>query len=102
MELALNFAPTHCLVASLEELKRDRRHHSPLLGLLQDLSCHSSFPVRRYTATLLGVGGVTLFGCDIVTMSWVFLQVMVRGVEEKLVMNNVVPQLVRLARDSDK
>ena len=59
VELALNFAPTHCLVASLEELKRDRRHHSPILGLLQDLSCHSSFPVRRYTATLLGVGRAT-------------------------------------------
>ena len=56
VELALNFAPSDCLVASLEELKRDRRWHTPLLGLLQDLSAHSSFPVRRYTATLLGVG----------------------------------------------
>jgi hypothetical protein len=81
VELALNFAPSDCLVASLEELKRDRRCHAPLLGLLQDLSAHSSFPVRRYTATLLGV--------------------MVRGVEEKLVMNSVVPQLVALARDSE-
>jgi hypothetical protein len=81
VELALNFAPVDSLAASLTELKRDRRSHAPLLGMLQDLSLHSSFPVRRYSATLLGV--------------------MVRGVDEKLVMSSVVPQLVRLARDTD-
>jgi hypothetical protein len=81
VELALNFAPIECLLSSLRELKRDRRRHAPLLGMLQDLSIHSSFQVRRYTATLLGV--------------------MVRGVEEKLVMSAIVPQLVRLARDTE-
>ena len=65
VELSLNFAPIHCLVASLHELKRNRRCHAPLLGLLQDLSMHSSFPVRRYTATLLGVGVV----CEFTMMS---------------------------------
>ena len=34
-------------------------------------------------------------------MMYTVLQVMVRGVEEKLVMSNVVPQLVRLARDTE-
>ena len=63
VDLALYFAPIEGLLASLRELKRNRRYHTPLLGMLHDLSTHSSFPVRRYTATLLGVGRILCSHC---------------------------------------
>ena len=55
VDMALYFAPLDSLKATFKELRRERRYHNLLLGLLQDLVTHSSFQVRRYIAILFGV-----------------------------------------------
>ncbi len=55
VDMALYFAPVDSLTASLSELKRERKLHIIVLGVLQELANHSSFQVRRYVATLYGV-----------------------------------------------
>ncbi len=57
VDMALYFAPMDSIRATFSELKRERRYHRLLLGLLQDLVTHSHFQVRRFTAVLFGVGG---------------------------------------------
>ena len=53
--MALYFAPIDSLRESLSELKKDRKLHNLLFGVLQELATHSSFQVRRYVAILFGV-----------------------------------------------
>lgn len=55
VDMALYFAPVESLAASLTELKKDRKVHVTVLGVLQELATHSSFQVRRYVAILYGV-----------------------------------------------
>ena len=55
VDMALYFGPPESLKATFQELKRDKRHHTLLLGVLQDLVTHSSFQVRQYTTILFGV-----------------------------------------------
>lgn len=81
VDMALYFGPLDSLKATFQELKRDKRRHGLLLGVLQDLVTHSSFQVRQYTTVLFGL--------------------MVRKVDEKLVMKGVLPHLIKLARDSE-
>ena len=81
VDMALNFGPLDSLRATLAELCRERRRHSILLQGLQDLSGHSSFQVRRYVAILLGV--------------------MVRRLDEKIVLKVTVPLLIKLSRDTE-
>jgi len=81
VDMALYFAPLDSLKATFKELRRERRYHNLLLGLLQDLVTHSSFQVRRYIAILFGL--------------------MIRNVDEKLVMKVVLPNLIKLAKDPE-
>ncbi len=55
VDMALYFAPVESLLATLTELKRDRKVHTIVFGVLQELATHSSFQVRRYVAILYGV-----------------------------------------------
>ena len=55
VDMALYFAPLDSLRVTFMELRRERKYHTLLLGLLQDLVTHSSFQVRRCIAILFGV-----------------------------------------------
>ena len=74
--MALYFGPLDSIKATFTELKRERRLHNLLLNILHDLITHTSFQVRRYVGTLLGVSTtmymyVYLYGCmDIRDVVW--------------------------------
>ena len=55
VNLALSYISIDSLNATFIELKRQKRLHSLLIKMLDELSGHSAVQVRRYTATLLGV-----------------------------------------------
>jgi recombinational DNA repair protein (RecF pathway) len=60
VKVASSYSSIDGLKAAILELKRNRKLHSHLVQLLEDLSCHSEMNVRRYVAILLGVCSVAM------------------------------------------
>jgi hypothetical protein len=81
VKVASSYSSIDGLKAAILELKRNRKLHSHLVQLLEDLSCHSEMNVRRYVAILLGL--------------------MISDIDEKLVSSHVVKTLLKLSTDTE-